>query len=54
MIKRKIKDVGNEICGHCAQNYQNECRAFQWPHSDEERAAREKGDVLCHAKEQER
>lgn len=47
MIKRKIEEVGEEICGHCAQNYQDECRAFEAPHSDEERAAREKGDALC-------
>jgi len=47
MIKRKIKEIAEEICGHCAQNYQDECRAFQWPHSDQERTAREQGDALC-------
>lgn len=47
MIKGKIQAVGDEICGHCAQNYQEECRAFEYPHSDQERQAREKGDALC-------
>lgn len=47
MIKGKIEQVGDEICGHCAQNYSGECRAFEAPHSDQERAAREKGDALC-------
>lgn len=47
MIKGKINPVGDFICNHCAQNYQNECRAYQDPHSDEERAAREEGDALC-------
>jgi len=47
MIKGKIEAVGDEICGHCAQNYQDECRAFEAPHSDQERTEREKGDPLC-------
>jgi hypothetical protein len=47
MIKGKIEQVGDEICAHCAQNYSGECRAFEAPHSDQERAAREKGDALC-------
>ena len=47
MIRGKIERVGDQICGHCSQNYQEECRAFEWPHSDQERAAREKGDALC-------
>lgn len=47
MIKGKIRAVGDYLCSHCAQNYQDECRAFEAPHSPEERAAREKGDALC-------
>ena len=47
MIRGKIEQVGDQICGHCAQNYQDECRAFEYPHSDQERAAREQGDALC-------
>lgn len=47
MIKGKIEQVGDQICGHCAQNYQDECRAFEVPHSDQERTEREKGDALC-------
>ena len=47
MIKGKIEPVGDEICGHCAQNYSGECRAFEDPHSLQEREAREKGDALC-------
>lgn len=47
MIKGKIEQVGDEICGHCSQNYQEECRAFEFPHSDQERTEREKGDALC-------
>lgn len=47
MIKGKIGEVGEEICSHCAQNYSGECRAFEDPHSPEEREAREKGDALC-------
>lgn len=47
MIKGKIEQIGDAICAHCSQNYQDECRAFEAPHSDQERAAREKGDALC-------
>jgi len=47
MIRGKIEEIGDEVCGHCAQNYQDECRAFEAPHSDQEREAREKGDALC-------
>ena len=47
MIKGKIEQVGDQICAHCAQNYQEECRAFEAPHSDQERTEREKGDPLC-------
>jgi len=47
MIKGKIEAVGDEICLHCAQNYSGECRAFEAPHSPQERAAREQGDALC-------
>ena len=54
MIKHKINQVGDVICGHCAQNYQDECRAFEAPHSDQERAAREQGDALCQRQEQTR
>jgi len=54
MIKGKIEAVGDYLCGHCAQNYQDECRAFQAPHSPEEREARKKGDALCTRKEQAR
>lgn len=47
MIKGKIEQVSDDLCNHCAQNYQEECRAFNDPHSPQERAAREKGDALC-------
>jgi len=47
MIKGKIEQVGDYLCGLCAQNYSGECRAFEDPHSPEEREAREKGDALC-------
>ena len=47
MIKGKIEQVGDYLCGHCAQNYQEECRAFTQPHTQTERAARQKGDALC-------
>ncbi len=47
MVKHKIEQVSDFICGQCAQNYQDECRAFEAPHSDQERAARERGDPLC-------
>ena len=54
MIKHKIESVGDYLCGLCAQNYQEECRAFQAPHSPQEKAARKRGDALCTRKEQER
>jgi len=47
MITHKIQPVSDRVCGHCAQNYQEECRAFEAPHSPAERAARVKGDALC-------
>jgi len=47
MIRGKIEEIGDEICNHCSQNYQEECRAFEYPHSDQERTEREKGDPLC-------
>lgn len=47
MIKGKIEQVSDDLCGHCAQNYQEECRAFNDPHTDQEREAREQGDALC-------
>lgn len=47
MIKRKIEQVSDDLCDHCAQNYQDECRAFEAPHSPQEREAREQGDALC-------
>lgn len=54
MIKGKIDQVSDHLCGHCAQNYQDACRAFEAPHSPQERAAREKGDALCTRREQKR
>ena len=47
MIKGKIWEVEDEICGHCAQNYQEECRAYTQARTQTEREARQKGDALC-------
>lgn len=47
-IEHKTKPVIDDLCKLCAQQWQGECRAFQMPHSDEEKAQRE-GDPqgLC-------
>lgn len=47
MIKGKIEPVADYLCGYCAQNYQETCRAFEAPHSTQEKEARKKGDALC-------
>lgn len=44
--KNMIKDVPDEVCNGCAQLYEGECRAFQMPHSEEERQARLKDPQL--------
>jgi len=48
MIGHKVMNVSDELCQLCAQAWQGECRAFQMPHTQEERAQRE-GDPqgLC-------
>lgn len=39
-VKRKINPVCDCLCELCSQNYQDECRAYEAPHSEEERKNR--------------
>jgi len=47
-VRHKIAPVIDDLCELCAQHWRGECRAFQAPHSEEERAQRQ-GDPqgLC-------
>ena len=46
-VVEKIKLCSDDTCHKCAQCYEDECRAYQMPHDDEEKAARKKGPTLC-------
>ena len=35
-IKYKIHVVGDEVCFKCSQNYEGECRAYLFSHTQEE------------------
>jgi len=52
-IKNKIRDVSDELCVHCTQAWEGECRAYLVPHSKEEYEYRKsKGGVaLCITKQ---
>jgi len=47
MVKQKIYDVPDSVCEICPQNYEDECRAFQVPHSTEEYICRNRGGAKC-------
>ena len=40
MIASKIKNVHDDLCELCAQCFEGECRAYQFPHSEIERLLR--------------
>lgn len=39
-VSNKIHQVSDDLCELCAQCWESQCRAYQVPHSDEERAQR--------------
>lgn len=47
MVANKIKDVPDETCQGCPQNWQAECRAYQAPQSPEEAYHRYSGRLNC-------
>ncbi len=52
MIYHKIKNVPDSVCEGCGQNWQSQCRAYEMPHSEEERKHRgEKTDLNCESRE---
>lgn len=40
MIKNKIRAVPDSVCEKCTQLWEDECRAWEMPHSEEERLSR--------------
>jgi len=46
-IPYKIKNVSDSLCRKCHQCYEDKCRAFCVPHSEEERLQREGKECLC-------
>ena len=47
MIGHKVQKVPDSVCKECYQSYEDICRAFLIPHSDEEKEHRLKGGALC-------
>lgn len=47
MVKNKINDVEEEVCKFCAQNWQDECRAYSFPLTQKEREQRLSGGTCC-------
>jgi len=48
MISNKVnKHVDDSICVECSQYWDDECRAFYMPHSDEERKSQKSGKMSC-------
>ncbi len=48
-IAHKIREVPDETCQGCPQNWEGECRAYEIPHSRQEREYREQdgGKTNC-------
>ena len=40
-VSNKLRLVIDDLCASCAQCYEGECRAYQQPHNDIERAQRQ-------------
>lgn len=40
MIEHKIREVPDTTCKDCSQLWEGECRAFSFPHNDDERMHR--------------
>lgn len=47
MITHKLYDVPDHLCTHCSQLWMGECRAYQDPHSEDERLSRKGSKPLC-------
>lgn len=47
VIRHKIAPVVDYLCRQCAQYYDEECRAFEVPHSAAEREQRRTDGPLC-------
>jgi len=50
-VRNKIADVPDELCRECPLYWEGECRAFEIPQSDEERARRATGMPKCYLKD---
>ena len=44
-IRNKVSDVADSVCEDCPQNWQGTCRAFNLPHTEEERLHRTSQDA---------
>lgn len=53
MIQNKIRpSTPDKVCAHCPQLFENECRAYSFPHTDEERLDRDaRPFALCEARD---
>lgn len=47
MVTNKTHDVPDHLCTHCSQLWLGECRAYEAPHTNDERLKRRESRPLC-------